>query len=442
MPGTLPVVNRRAIEYAIRVALALHCTVSNESVFARKNYFYPDLPKGFQISQYDMPLAANGYLMIDTLNGPKRIGIRRVHLEEDTGKLSHRQGYSLVDFNRSGVPLLEIVTEPELASVEEARTLATTLRPILQYLEVNNGDMEKGVIRFEANVSLRLDGSEELGTRTEIKNLNSFRAMSRAVEFELQRQQQLLEAGQPVAQETVGWDEKAGVTFSQRSKEQAHDYRYFPEPDLPPLVVNQDWVEQIQADLPELPDEKRQRFVSAYGLSDYTSAVLTAERPVADYYEATVAAADEIHPEKIANWLSSDLFGLANEAGLAIYETKVQPAQLAELVRLVESETINATSGKEVLAEMVATGEPAEQIIEKLGLSQISDTEHIRALVLTILDDNPDQVASYLEGKETLFDWFLGQVMRTTSGRSNPAIVRQELASALKSREDRGHADL
>ena len=442
MPGTLPVINRRAIEYALRVALALNCRVATQSVFARKNYFYPDLPKGFQISQYEMPLAVNGFLMIDTAEGMKRIGIRRVHMEEDTGKLFHHKDHSLIDYNRSGVPLLEIVTEPDLTSVEEAKTYATTLRSVLRYLEVNSGDMEKGVIRFEANVSLRPVDSQDLGTRTEIKNLNSFRSMSRALEFELKRQQTLLDAGKPVLQETLGWDETTGVTLPQRSKEEAHDYRYFPEPDLPPLVVEANWVEQIKADLPELPARKSERFVSQYGLSGYTASVLTAERPVADYFEQAAAAAEGIPAEKIANWLSGDLFGLANEAGLAVYETKVTPEMLADLVRHVESGEINATSAKEVLAEMVASGHSAREIIQQRGLMQISDADEIQSIVLEIMEANPEQVASYLEGKQTLFDWFLGQVMRSTSGRANPAIVRQELAKALQSAEDRGHAEL
>ncbi|MGD8602987.1 MAG: Asp-tRNA(Asn)/Glu-tRNA(Gln) amidotransferase subunit GatB [Anaerolineales bacterium] len=439
MPGTLPVINRRAVEYAIRVALALDCSVAPQSVFARKNYFYPDLPKGFQISQYEMPLAVNGFLMIDTDEGPKRIGIRRVHLEEDTGKLFHHKDHSLVDYNRSGVPLLEIVTEPDLISVEEAKAYATTLRSVLRYLEVNSGDMEKGVIRFEANVSLRPEGSQDLGTRTEIKNLNSFRAMTRAVEFELKRQQTLLQAGKPVLQETLGWDETTGVTVSQRSKEEAHDYRYFPEPDLPPLAVEAEWVERIQAALPELPADKRQRFASQYGLSDYTAAVLTVERQVAAYFELAAAAAEAVPAEKIANWLSGDLFGLANEAGLAVYETQVAPEHLADLVRRVETGEINATSGKDVLAEMVASGQLAQKIIAQRGLAQISDAEEIQAIVLEVLEKNPDQLTSFLEGKETLFDWFLGQVMRSSSGRANPTIVRQELSKAL---QDRGHADL
>jgi aspartyl-tRNA(Asn)/glutamyl-tRNA(Gln) amidotransferase subunit B len=442
MPGTLPVINRRAVEFAIRVALALDCSVASRSVFARKNYFYPDLPKGFQISQYEMPLAVNGFLMIDTADGLKRIGIRRVHLEEDTGKLSHHKDHSLVDFNRSGVPLLEIVTEPDLTSIEETKAYATTLRSVLRYLEVNSGDMEKGVIRFEANVSLRSEASQDLGTRTEIKNLNSFRAMTRAVEFELKRQQTLLEAGKSVKQETLGWDETTGVTRPQRSKEEAHDYRYFPEPDLPPLVIEADWIEQIKADLPELPAKKRQRFMAEYGLSDYTAAVLTVERLVADYFERAAASAEDVPAEKVANWLSGDLFGLANEAGLAVYETKVSPKQLAELVRRVESDEINATSGKEVLAEMVSSGQSAGDIITQRGLAQISDTDEIQSIILKILDENPQQVTAFLEGKDALLDWFLGQVMRATRGRANPSIVRQELSKALQSVEDRGHAEL
>jgi aspartyl-tRNA(Asn)/glutamyl-tRNA(Gln) amidotransferase subunit B len=302
--------------------------------------------------------------------------------------------------------------------------------------------MEKGVIRFEANVSLRKEDSQELGTRTEIKNLNSFRAMTRAVEFELKRQQTLLEAGKAVKQETLGWDETTGVTLPQRSKEEAHDYRYFPEPDLPPLRVEAEWVEQIKADLPELPAEKRQRFVAEYSLSDYTAAVLTVERQVADYFEQAASSAEDLPAEKIANWLSGELFGLANEAGLAVYESKVTPDLLTDLVDRVESGEISATSGKEVLADMIASGQPAQKIIAQRGLSQISDADELQSIVNKVLDQNPEQVAAYLQGKETLLDWFLGQVMRATSGRANPSVVRQALSTALQSVEDRGHAEL
>ncbi|MEJ2014005.1 MAG: Asp-tRNA(Asn)/Glu-tRNA(Gln) amidotransferase subunit GatB, partial [Anaerolineales bacterium] len=315
MPGTLPVINEQAVAYGLMVALALECEIPGRSVFARKNYFYPDLPKGYQISQYELPLAQNGSLLIDLPTGSKQIHIRRVHLEEDTGKLSHEADYSLVDYNRSGVPLLEIVSEPDMASLEEVKAYATSLRSLLQYLGVNSGDMEKGVIRFEANVSVRPAGSQRLNTRTEIKNLNSFRGMLRAVEYEIERQISALEAGEEIIQQTLGWDETAGVTVAQRSKEEAHDYRYFPEPDLPPLVIDRDWIRRLQAEIPELPRAKQQRYIAELKLPSYLAGVLSADRSVAEYFEAALEASPRVDPQKLANWLSVDLFSLLNEVG-------------------------------------------------------------------------------------------------------------------------------
>src|SRR5512142_2847257 len=319
MPGTLPVVNRAAVEYAIRVALALGCEVQHSSIFARKNYFYPDLPKGYQISQYESPLATNGKLAIHTEQGERIIRVRRVHLEEDTGKLTHieRDGksYSLVDLNRAGVPLLEIVSEPDMHSAEEARAYGEALRDILRYLGVNSGDMEKGVIRFEANISVRPAGSDKLGIRTEVKNLNSFRALERAIVYEIERQTRILDGGGKVEQETLGWSEARGQTYSQRSKEDAHDYRYFPEPDLPPLVVETDWVDRVRKQLPELPNAKYHRFVKEYGLSGYDAGRLTEDRAVADYFEKAVQhGAPDVKPKTIANWMLGDLFSLMNES--------------------------------------------------------------------------------------------------------------------------------
>jgi aspartyl-tRNA(Asn)/glutamyl-tRNA(Gln) amidotransferase subunit B len=432
MPGTLPVINKRAVEYALRVALALDCEIAETSVFARKNYFYPDLPKGFQISQYELPLAYNGSLLIDTEKGEKRIRIRRVHIEEDTGKLSHRPEFSLVDYNRSGVPLLEIVSEPDLNSLEEVKSYATSLRSLLRYLKVNSGDMEKGVIRFEANVSVRPVESDILGTRTEIKNLNSFRSMVRAVDYEIERQSQIIADGGKVIQETVGWDESSGVTVSQRGKEEAHDYRYFPEPDLPPLHLDPSWINEIRSSLPELPHEKMNRFTSQYHLTPYTSSVLTAERDVADYYEKAVASAPEISANKIANWLSSDFFGLLNEKGISVDQSKVTPENLAELVRLVETGEINASSGKMVLEYMFDSGEKAASIVSQQGLKQITDPEIIRRFVEDVLSSHPEQVNQYLEGKHTLQQWFFGQVMRAAGGKADPSILQPILNQSLQ----------
>jgi aspartyl-tRNA(Asn)/glutamyl-tRNA(Gln) amidotransferase subunit B len=435
-PGVLPVINRRAVEYAIKVGLALHCRIAEVNVFARKNYFYPDLPKGYQISQYELPLAVNGWLAIETPEGDKRIGVRRVHLEEDTGKLSHVNGHSLVDFNRSGVPLLEIVSEPDMRSVEEVKAYAAKLRAILRYLEVNSGDMEKGVIRFEANISVRPAGTDELRTRTEVKNLNSFRALARSVEYEIERQAQVYEAGGEVAQETLGWDEARDVTVAQRGKEQAHDYRYFPEPDLPPLEISREWVEEVRAGLPELPDAKRERFVNELGLNPYDAGVLVAEKAVADYYEACLATADRrrltaVTPKTIANWITGELFGLMKAAGLEIETIPVPPERLVELVELVGKGEINQNTGKTVLAEMFASGRPAAEIVREKGLAQVSDEAALAETVRRVLADNPDQVAQYFGGKETVAKWLMGQVMRAQGGKANPQVVQRLLAEAL-----------
>jgi aspartyl-tRNA(Asn)/glutamyl-tRNA(Gln) amidotransferase subunit B len=337
LPGMLPVVNRRALTFAMRVALALNCTIQPYNVFARKNYFYPDLPKGYQISQYELPLARSGWLDVRVGDDEtKRVRVRRVHLEEDTGKLTHlEEGRgSLVDFNRSGVPLLEIVSEPDMGSVEEARAYAMAVRQVLRYLGVNAGDMEKGVIRFEANVSIRPVGSHELGTRTEIKNLNSFRSLAESITFELERQTALLEAGGEVVQDTMGWSESRRETFSQRGKEEAHDYRYFPEPDLPPLDIPAEWVEEIRAELPELPAAREARYRAEYGLSAYESSVLTEERGVAEWFEAAVEAGGA--PNVVANWMLNALFGLMNEHRQSIEEVRVEPGALVRLIGLVD----------------------------------------------------------------------------------------------------------
>mgnify|MGYP000150339634 CR=1 FL=1 len=435
MPGMLPVVNQRAVEYGVRVALALGCQVNPTSIFARKNYFYPDLPKGYQISQYEQPLAQHGRLTFLTSQGERQARIRRVHLEEDTGKLTHvtREGesYTLVDLNRAGVPLLEIVTEPDLRSAEEVRACAAALRSILRYLGVNSGDLEKGVLRIEPNISVRPVGVQQLGTRTEIKNLNSFRALERAVAYEIQRQIGRLEQGQPVVQETVGWDDLRGVTFTQRVKETEDDYRYFPEPDLPPLALDPEWIEALRASLPELAYARFRRFQEQYGLSAYDAEVLVAERGVADYFEQAVAAAAGISPKIVANWISGELFALLNQAGQAIEACRVTPHALADLLQRIANNEINQNTGKAVLAEMFASGESAGEIVEKRSLRQVSDAALIARLVEQILAENPEQVTAYLKGKETVAQWFFGQVMRLTRGQANPQVVREVLEQQL-----------
>ncbi|HLE53236.1 MAG TPA: Asp-tRNA(Asn)/Glu-tRNA(Gln) amidotransferase subunit GatB [Anaerolineales bacterium] len=460
MPGVLPVVNERAVEYALRVALALECEIAHTSIFARKNYFYPDLPKGYQISQYEQPLARNGRLTILTTKGESVVRIRRVHLEEDTGKLTHivaggdlagiqaagQQGgenYSLVDLNRAGIPLLEIVSEPDLHSAEEVRAYATSLRSILRYLGVNSGDLQKGVLRIEPNVSLRPVGTPQLGTRVEIKNLNSFRALQRGVAYEIQRQSELLRQGKKVRQETVGWDEMRGITVTQRVKEQEDDYRYFPEPDLPPLEIEPAWIERIRTSLPELPTAKFHRFRKQYSLNAYDTGVLVAEKAVADYFEQAVASLstqDEpgVSPKMLANWISGELFGLLNQVGATIDVMRVTPRSLAELVRMVARGEINQNIAKSVLAEIFTTGKSAAEIIAARGLQQISDASFIARLVEKVLAENPQPVNEYLDGKQNIARWLFGQVMRAAKGHANPQVVQQELERQLETLNRRG----
>jgi aspartyl-tRNA(Asn)/glutamyl-tRNA(Gln) amidotransferase subunit B len=441
MPGVLPVLNQKAVEFGMRVALALECQVAHTSIFARKNYFYPDLPKGYQISQYENPLAEHGILRVPAPEGrttlvERVVRIRRVHLEEDTGKLTHvtreNESFSLVDLNRAGVPLLEIVSEPDMHSPEEARAYAMELRTLLRCLGVNSGDMEKGVIRFEANVSLRPAGSTELGTRVEIKNLNSFRALERSCAYEIQRQAQRLDQGEKIVQETLGWDEANGVTVSQRSKEEAHDYRYFPEPDLPPLVVEKEWVDRVAAGLPELPRPKALRLQQQYGLAEGDARLLAEDTAVADYFEKAVQAAPLAPPRTVANWITGELFGWLNQNGITIEQIKVSPQELGKLVNLVNSGEINLGTAKTVLAEMLSSGQPAQAIITTGNRQQVSDNDIIAGLVKKALAENLQELSSYLDGKETLANWFFGQVMRFARGQANPQVVRQELEKQLQ----------
>jgi aspartyl-tRNA(Asn)/glutamyl-tRNA(Gln) amidotransferase subunit B len=435
MPGSLPVVNDQAVAYGLRVALALDCTINEVSQFARKNYFYPDLPKGYQISQYEYPLAEHGLLPVLTDDGWMDIRIRRVHLEEDTGKLTHvhneDEDYSLVDLNRAGIPLLEIVSEPDMHTIDQMLAYTHSLRMVLQYLGVNSGNLEKGVIRFEANVSVRPEGSDTLGTRVEIKNLNSFRTMTAAVAYQLERQTELLEAGGKVAQETLGWDEAAEVTVSQRSKEEAHDYRYFPEPDLPPLVISTDQIEAERAKLPERPDRKFKRFQSELGLDAYLTEILTGDRLTAAFYESTLSAMRQPDATLAANWVSGELFGLMNAKGVEIESLSLQPDALAELLDFLQAGKINNATAKTVLAKMVATGRTAQAIIESEGLAQVSDRDAIAAVIQQIIADHPDEVQAYRDGKVALRQWFFGQVMRQMRGQANPGVVQELLKEYL-----------
>jgi len=432
MPGTLPVINEQAVRFTVMTGLALHCHIQTHSVFARKNYFYPDLPKGYQISQYELPLCTDGWLDVETSTGVHRIGIVRVHLEEDAGKLIHAGAHSLVDLNRAGVPLMEIVTRPDMRSAEEAYALVMQLRQIVRYLGVSSGDMEKGAMRCEVNLSLRPQGSEELGIKVEIKNLNSFRSVRNAIAYEIERQTRLLEAGGQVTQVTMGWDEAAGATRPQRSKEEAHDYRYFPEPDLPPLALDAAWIERIRQELPELPDVKRARFIADYALSPYDAAVLTEDRAVANYFEDVVRnVRPPITTKMVANWVSGELFRVMRETGTPIQEVRIRPGDLARLIALVADNTLNQTAAKQVFSAMWQTGRAPDVIVQELDLGQISDREQLATLVARVLAENADAVASFRAGKETALRFLIGQVMRASRGKANPQLVEQLLRAQL-----------
>ncbi len=429
MPGTLPVINRKAVEYTIMTGLALNCQIAEFAKFDRKNYFYPDLPKGYQISQYDLPLCFNGWLEVEADGQVRRIRIRRVHLEEDTAKLFHLGDYTLIDFNRAGVPLMEIVTEPDIRSPEEARQYLIKLRTILRYLGVSTADMEKGAMRCEANVSLRPKGSTELGTRVEIKNINSFRFVKQALEYEIERQKRLLEQGKKVEQITVGWDEEKGKTVIQRTKEYAHDYRYFPEPDLPPLVISREWVERIRASLPELPDARSERFQKQYGLSPAEARTLTADKEAADFFEASAALYP--NPRKLVHWITGEIFRLLGETGATFDTLKFTPESLVKLINMVDKGTINQNTAKSVLREMFNTGEDPEAIVKSKGLALISDEASLAKVIEEVIRANPEALERYLGGKESTFGFFMGQVMKATGGRADPALASRLLREKL-----------
>ena len=445
LPGALPVINRRAVEYTVMTGLALHCRIPEFTKFDRKNYPYPDLMKGYQISQYDLPLALNGYLEIDgdpdLEHGRRSIGVERVHLEEDVAKMQHfpddAEGYSLVDVNRSGVPLMEIVSKPDLRSPEEARQYLTSLHSMVQYLGVSTGNMQDGNFRCDANVSIRPAGSDTFGTRTEVKNMNSFRSVFMALEYEVERQRRVVDDGGTVSQETRGWVEERGVTVSQRSKEYAHDYRYFPEPDLPPLNVGADWVNRLQVSLPELAPQRKTRFQEEYELSEYDADQLTVSRAVADYFEETVALGSSTADrpavaKEIANWITGDLSYLLNRDHRDISECPVPPAGLSDLLGLIADGTLSTSLAKTVLEEIYATGVSAPEIVRQQGLAQISDTGAIKAAVNEAIAANPKAVADYLSGKETAARFLMGQVMRITKGQAQPELALQLVQAGLE----------
>ena len=442
MPGAMPVINRKAVDYVIRTGLALGCDIPAFTKFDRKNYPYPDLMKGYQISQYDQPLALGGNLVIDTDEGGKRIGVTRVHLEEDVAKLFHRsddfgESYSLLDINRAGAPLMEIVSEPDMRSPDEARSYLTQLQSILRYIGVSSANMEEGNFRCDANISVRPRGADEFGPKVEIKNMNSFRAVHRALGYEAERQTRAAREGEIIVQETRGWDESGGVTFSQRTKEYAHDYRYFPEPDLPPLVISADLVDDVRRALPELPAARKERLMREYELSAYDAGLLTLNRATADYFEAVVGAkqasgdAAAQFAKQVANWTLGELTRLLNESNSDIGGVKIAPQNFVELLDMVESGALSNNMAKTVFEEMFSGGGAPSQIVEERGLVQISDADALSAAVAEAIAANPKPVAEYLDGKEQAVRFLVGQVMRITRGKANPQLAQQILETEL-----------
>jgi len=431
MPGVLPVLNREVVEFTMKMALATHCTIAPYSQFARKNYFYPDLPKGYQISQYELPLAQHGWVEVETEKGPKRVRIHRIHMEEDAGKLIHDefQPISYVDYNRTGVPLIEIVSEPEIESSEEAASYLRTLREILRYLEICDGNMEEGSMRCDANISLRPVGSSTLGVKAELKNMNSFRNVQRALDFEIRRQRALLERGEPVVQETRLWDAGRNVTVSMRGKEEAHDYRYFPDPDLVPIAISSEWIEEVRTALPELPDAKRERFVRDYGLSAYDAQVLTSSKALANYFETVVKAFPQ--PKVVGNWMMSELMRELKRDEREIECCPVPPDNLVELLVLMDTGVVSGKIAKSIFEEMFTTGKRAGSIVDEKGLVQVKDEGAIESVIDEILAENPKEVELFRGGKEKLLSFFVGQAMKKTKGKANPKLVNDILRRKL-----------
>lgn len=434
MPGVLPVLNKKALQLAMRACLSTNCCISPMNRFARKNYFYPDLPKGYQISQFELPLGLNGHINIQTNGVKKMIGLTRIHMEEDAGKLIHGENLgspekSYIDFNRTGVPLVEIVSEPDIRSAEEAREYLTQLKAILDYAEISDCNMEQGSLRCDANISLRPEGQKEFGTRTETKNLNSFRFVQKAIEYEINRQKQILEQGDSVLQETRLYDSNRGVTFLMRSKEEAHDYRYFPEPDLVPVVINDQWIQEVKDNLPELPEQKKERFIQNYKVPEYDAGVLTSSRALADYYEESVSLYTE--PKIVSNWIMGELLKELKKNDREISDCPIKPKNLAGLLNLVAKDIISSKIAKTVLEEMYYSGKPAEEIVKEKGLTQITDSSAIESLIDQILQLNAAQVEQYKNGKEKVFGFLVGQVMKETKGQASPALVNKLLKDRI-----------
>ena len=434
MPGVLPVLNKRFLESSMRACLATHCTIEPMNRFARKNYFYPDLPKGYQISQFELPLGTNGYININVDGTKKRIGLTRIHMEEDAGKLIHGEnlgspGKSYVDFNRTGVPLCEVVSEPDLRSSEEARAYLIELKSILEYTGVSDCNMEEGSLRCDANVSIRPIGQKEFGTRTELKNLNSFKFIQKAIEYEVDRQTKILDQGDTVKQETRLYDSDRGETFPMRSKEEAHDYRYFPDPDLVPIMIDETWVEELRKTIPELPEQKRERFVKSYGIPEYDTGVLTSSAPLADYFEKCTALFP--HPKTISNWMMGDLLRELKKDSRDIVDCPVSPSALVDLLKLIQSGTISGNIAKGVFEEMYRTQNSAGSIVEEKGLKQITDSSAIEKIVAEVIQANPGQVEEFKGGKEKVLGYLVGQVMKASKGKANPGMVNKLLKEKM-----------
>ncbi len=435
LPGALPVFNKKVLEFAIRAGVALNCKISEYSVFDRKNYFYPDLPAAYQISQNDFPICKAGKLEIDVNGNKKTIGINRIHMEEDAGKLVHESSsiagsnYSLADYNRGGTPLLEIVSEPDMRSAEEARLYLEKLRSVLEYLGISDVKMEQGSLRCDANVSVRPVGTEKFGTRVEIKNLNSFKSLQRAIEYEIERQIEAIEDGETLVQETRGWDEEKGITVSMRSKEQAEDYRYFPDPNLVPIIVDPQMVAEIRESLPELPDAKRERYIKELGLPEYDAGIITSSKALAEFFDQTVALFNE--PKTVANWLMGELLRLLNANNMEMQQSRITPNNMASLLQLVADGTISGKIAKSVFEEMFTTGKEAQAIVKEKGLVQISDVDSLGAIVDKVIAANPQSVADYKAGKEKAIGFLVGQVMKETKGQANPGLVNKLLKEKL-----------
>ena len=432
MPGVLPVLNKKVVEFALKMALATHCRINFYSVFARKNYFYPDLPKGYQISQYEHPLAEDGWVEIEVNGQKKQIGIIRIHMEEDAGKLMHdpHKPISYVDFNRTGVPLIEIVSKPDIRTPEEGVAYLKKLRSILRYLEICDGNMEEGSFRCDANISLRLVNAEKFGVRTELKNMNSFKHVQRALAYEIERQRSILEQGGNVIQETRLWDENRGITRSMRGKEEAHDYRYFPDPDLMPVVIDKKWIEEIEKTLPELPDVKKERFKQVYGLPEYDAEVLTSEKELAEYFERVVKWGSDA--KLASNWLMSEVLRKLNQQKQEITACPITPKDLAELLQLIQKGTISGKIAKVVFEEMYSSGKPASQIVREKGLVQITDQAVLEKIAQKIIESYPKEVEQYKAGKEKLLGFFVGQMMKQTKGKANPQLVNKIFKKLLQ----------